>query len=88
MEEIHKYHDNDSFADTGTSKKADLASFAVGKDQINDLDTSDKGFFLAGLVSQRRSFAVNGPIFIHLEGTTLVNARSWGEKGTSWQIMQ
>jgi hypothetical protein len=48
---IGKFLDQHCLADTGTPKKANLASTSIGSEEVYDFDTSPKEFFLAQMGS-------------------------------------
>ncbi len=57
---VDELHDDDRFADTGTTEHAALATLEERADEVDHLDTGHENFGCGGLVGQGRSGAMDG----------------------------
>src|SRR5262249_31837359 len=70
---IDELHDDNRLADPRTSEESDLASLAVGLQQIDDLDACFKHFRLGLLIFELRSRSVNRVGLLRLNRAFLVD---------------
>lgn len=70
---VNEFLDQHSFADTSTTEETDLASTSIGRQKVDDLDTSLQNLSSRRLVDEGRGLRVNGTHLDTLNGTTLVN---------------
>jgi len=66
---VNQLHDNYGFADPGTTEQADLSTFGIGSQQVDDLDTGLKSFNFSALINIRRGWAVNRVAFLFIDRT-------------------
>jgi hypothetical protein len=62
-----------SLADTGTTEETNLATTSVGREEIDDLDTSLKHLSGGRLLDERRRIRVDGQHLDALNGAALIN---------------
>ncbi len=69
---VDELHDDDRFADTGSTKRADLATLGEGTDQVDDFDARFQDIRLGILINQRRRRAMNGILLGEFDRTALI----------------
>ena len=70
---VNKFHDKDSFADSGTAEETNFTSLGIGSQQVYDFDASDQDFLLDRHLFEFRSLCVNGGSLVSVDGTTFIN---------------
>merc|ERR1739844_291380 len=70
---VDQFHDQDSLADTGSTKQTNLASLGIGSQQINHLDTSYQDLLLDTHLVKLGSLGVDGLALLGVDGAPLVN---------------
>merc|ERR1719249_151905 len=70
---VDQLHDKDSLADSGTAEETNLASLAVGGEQVDNLDAGDKDLLLDGHLVEVGSLSVDGLALVGGDGAPLVN---------------
>jgi len=59
---VNQLHDNDSLADSGSTKEANLSSLGVRGKEVHHLDSSDENLTLGGLVNEGGGLSVEGGV--------------------------
>src|ERR1039457_3074768 len=72
-EVVDELLNNDGLADAGATEEADLAAAEVGLDEIDDLDAGLEHFEAGGLLFEGGRGAVNGKLFLGVDGAHLVH---------------
>jgi hypothetical protein len=72
-EVVDELLDDDGFADAGAAEEADLAAAEVRLDEIDDLDAGLEHFEAGGLLFEGRRGAVNGELFLGVDGAHFVH---------------
>ncbi|GET89213.1 ATPase beta subunit, putative [Leishmania tarentolae] len=70
---VDQLHDDHSLPHTSTAEQADLATLAVGQNQVNHLDTSRQNRVLRGLIRQLRGLSVDRHAHLLANGAALVD---------------
>ena len=65
--------DQNSLADTGTTKETNFTATSIGCKEVDDLDASFKDLCSGGLVDKSRRVCMNGRELDAVDGTTLVD---------------
>src|SRR5690606_18970653 len=56
---VDELHDENGLADAGATEEADLATFAVRREKVDDLDAGLEDFDLGALIREARGLAVD-----------------------------